>query len=101
MRSGSAIVLTGKGYKEYHWLVIPPSTTLVIPTSTQPPLTLIMPMSTHTSPSTQDQYSRGCATVCVRGQAGTRTNASRAITPFMFNEEEYRVSPLSLSLHMY
>ena len=24
MRSGSAIVLTGKGYKEHHWLVVPP-----------------------------------------------------------------------------
>ena len=23
MHSGPAIVLTGKGYKEYHWLVIP------------------------------------------------------------------------------
>ena len=37
---GSAIVLTGKGYKECHWLVIPPSTTSVISTSTQPSLTL-------------------------------------------------------------
>ena len=40
MRSGLAIVLTGKGYKEHHWLVIPPSTTSVISTSTLPPLTL-------------------------------------------------------------
>ena len=39
VRSGPAIVLTRKGYKEHHWLVIPPSTTLVISTSTQPPLT--------------------------------------------------------------
>ena len=30
VRSGPAIVLTGKGYKEHHWLVVPPSTTLVI-----------------------------------------------------------------------
>ena len=51
-----------------------------------------MPMSAHTIPSTQDQYGRGRATVCVCGQAGTRTNASRAITPFMFNEEGYCVS---------
>ena len=31
VRSDPAIVLTRKGYKEHHWLVIPPSTTLVIP----------------------------------------------------------------------
>ena len=30
VRSGPVIVLTKEGYKEYHWLVIPPSTTLVI-----------------------------------------------------------------------
>ena len=40
MRSGPAIVLTGKGYKERHWLVGPSSTTPVISTSTQLPLTL-------------------------------------------------------------
>ena len=40
VRSGPAIVLTGKGYKEHHWLVVPPSTTSVISTSTQLPLTL-------------------------------------------------------------
>ena len=51
-----------------------------------------MLMSAHTIPSTQDQYGRGRTTVCVRGQAGTYTNAGRAITPFMFNEEEYQVS---------
>ena len=49
-------------------------------------------MSAHTIPGTQDQYGRGHAAVCVHGQAGTHTNAGRAITPFMFNEEEYRVS---------
>ena len=32
VRSGPAIILTGKGYKEHHWLVAPPSTTLVIST---------------------------------------------------------------------
>ena len=37
--SGPAIVLTGKGYKEHHWLVVPPSTTSVTSASTQPPLT--------------------------------------------------------------
>ena len=51
-----------------------------------------MPMSACTIPGTLDQYGRGRAAVRVHGQAGTCTNASRAITPFMFNEEEYRVS---------
>ena len=40
VRSGPAIVLTGKGYKERHWLVVPPSTTSIIPTSILPPLLL-------------------------------------------------------------
>ena len=52
-----------------------------------------MPMSAHTIPGTQDQYGRGHAAVRVRGQTGNRTNTGRAITPFMFNEEEYQVSP--------
>ena len=69
-----------------------PSTTSVISTSTQPTLTPIMPMSARTIPGTQDQYGRGRTAVRVRGQAGNRTNAGRAITPFMFNEEGYRVS---------
>ena len=30
VRSGPAIVLTGKGYKEHHWLAVPPSTSSVI-----------------------------------------------------------------------
>ena len=51
-----------------------------------------MPMSARTIPGTQDQYGRGRAAVRVRGQAGNRTNEGRAITPFMFNEEGYRVS---------
>ena len=89
MRSGPAIVLTGKGYKEHHWLVVPHQPLQLLP----PPINYsIMPMSTRTIPGTQDQYGRGCAAVRVHGQAGTRTNAGRAITPFMFNEEEYRVS---------
>ena len=41
VRSGSAIVLTGKGYKEHHWLVVPPSTTSVISTLPLPSLTLL------------------------------------------------------------
>ena len=40
VRSGPAIVLTGKGYKERHWLAVPPSTTSVISFPTQPTLTL-------------------------------------------------------------
>ena len=92
VRSDPAIVLTGKGYKEHHWLVVPPSTTSVTSTPTLPLLTLIMPMSARTIPGTQDQYGRGRAAVRVRGQTGNRTNEGRAITPFMFNEEGYRVS---------
>ena len=86
---GSAIVLTGKGYKEHHWLVIPHQPLWLssfFTTST------IMSMSSCSIPNTQDQYSRSHATVRVCGQASTRTNAGRAITPFMFNEEEYQVS---------
>ena len=51
-----------------------------------------MPMSACTIPGTQDQYGRGRAAVRIRGQTGNRTNEGRAITPFMFNEEGYRVS---------
>ena len=92
VRSGPAIVLTRRGYKEHHWLVIPPSTTSVISTSTSTTTYSIMPMSARTIPRTQDQYGRGHAAVHVCGQAGIRTNAGRAITPFMFNEEGYHVS---------
>ena len=52
----------------------------------------IMLMSTCTIPSTQDQFGRGRTAICVHGQTGNHTNAGRAITPFMFNEEEYCVS---------
>ena len=38
VRLGPAIVLTGKGYKEHHWLVVPPSTTSVISSSFLLPL---------------------------------------------------------------
>ena len=64
--------------------------------------TSTMPMSARTIPGTQDQYGRGRAAVRVQGQTGNRTNEGRAITPFMFNEEGYRVSSLlSSSLHVY
>ena len=93
MRSGLAIVLTRKGYKEHHWLVVPHQ-----PLQLNPFLItyFIMPMSARTIPGTQDQYGQGHAAVRVHGQAGTRTNAGHAITPFMFNEEEYRVSPSTI-----
>ena len=75
MRSGLAIVLTGKGYKEHHWLVVPS-----INHFGYLPFHIIsayftMPMSAHTIPGTQDQYGRDRAAVRVRGQAGSRTNA--------------------------
>ena len=100
VRSGPAIVLTRKGYKEHHWLIIPHQPPRLSPA---PSILLysIMPSSSRTIPGTQDQYGRGCAAVRVRGQAGTRTNAGQAITPFMFNEEGYRVSVLSSSLLVY
>ena len=102
VRSGLAIILTGKGYKEHHWLVVPPSTTSVISTPITLPFTSTMPMSSRSIPGTQDKYGRGRAAVRVRGQAGNRTNAGRAITPFMFNEEGHRVSiPSSSLLHVY
>ena len=102
VRSGPAIVLTGKGYKEHHWLVVPSINHFgyfhFLITTTYS----TMPMSACTIPGTQDQYGRGRAAVRVRGQTGNHTNEGRAITPFMFNEEGYRVSSLlSPSLHVY
>ena len=94
VRSDPAIVLTGKGYKEHHWLVIPSINHFGYlhfhSTTTQS----IMLMSARSIPGTQDRYGRGRAAVHVRGQTGNCTNARRAITPFMFNEEGYHVSPL-------
>ena len=92
VRSGPAIVLTGKGYKEHHWLVVPSINHfgyLLLHSSTA---YSTMPMSARTIPGTQDQYGRGRAAIRVRGQTGNRTNEGRAITPFMFNEEGYCVS---------
>ena len=51
-----------------------------------------MPSSSRTIPGTQNQFGIGHAVVCIHGQTGNRTNAGWAITPFMFNEEGYRVS---------
>ena len=90
VRLDLANFLTGKGYKEYHWLVIPHQPLQLSP----PPSSLLLPMpsSSRTIPGTQNQFSIGHAAVRVRGQTSNRTNAGRAITPFMFNEEGYRVS---------
>ena len=92
VRSGLAIVLTGKGYKEHHWLAIPSINHFGYPHFLSTTTYSTMPMSARTIPRTQDQYGRGRAAVRVRGQTGNRTNVGRAITPFMFNEEGYRVS---------
>ena len=89
VRSGPAIVLTGKGYKEHHWLVVPHQPLWLFPSHHYYHL---MPSSSRTIPSTQNQFGIGRAAVHVHGQAGNCTNAGRAITPFMFNEEGYRVS---------
>ena len=51
-----------------------------------------MPSSSRTIPGTQNQFGIGRAAVRVRGQTGNHTNTGQAITPFMFNEEGYRVS---------
>ena len=97
VRLGPATVLTGKEYKEHHWLVVPHQPLRLSPLLYYHHLSLTMPMSARTIPGTQDQFGRGRAAVRVRGQAGTRTNAGRAITPFMFNEEGYRVSSFASS----
>ena len=86
---GPAIVLTGKGYKEYHWLVIPHQPLQLFPTSP----TLHMPSdrcatSSHILPSSVNQLGIGHATIRICGQAGSHTNQGCAITPFMYNEEE-------------
>ena len=57
-----------------------------------------MPSSSCTIPGTQNQYGIGRVAVRVRGQTGNRTNAGRAITSFMFNEEGYHVSNHSGSI---
>ena len=86
MHLSLAIILTGKGYKEHHWLVVPPSTTLVIPSHHN---SYQMPSSFCTIPGTTNHLGIGCAAIHVRGQTGSCTNQGQAITPFMFNEEEY------------
>ena len=60
-----------------------------------------MPSSSRTIPGTVNRLGISHAAIQVCGQTGNRTNAGRAITPFMFNEEEYRVSPLSSSFHVF
>ena len=95
MRLGPAIVLTGRGYKEHHWSVIPHQ-----PLQLSPLYITSMPSSSRTIPGTQNQFGIGRAAVCIHGQAGNCTNAGRAITPFMFNKEGYHVSNRpDLALH--
>ena len=65
VRSGSVIVLTRKGYKEHHWLVVPHQPLRLSPTSTTTTAYSTMPMSARTIPGTQDQYGRGRAAVRV------------------------------------
>ena len=90
---GLAIVLTGKEYKEHHWLVVPHQPLWLSPTST----TLYMPSDccatfSHIVPGSVNHLGIGHATIQVCGQTGSCTNQGRAITPFMYNEEEYQVS---------
>ena len=75
--------------RERNWVVGSQILTL----SPSPITCFTMPMSSRSIPNTQDQYSRSRAAVQVHSQTGNCTNARRAITPFMFNEEEYHVSP--------
>ena len=63
MRSGPVTVLTGKGYKEHHWLVVPPSTTPVI--STSPSLAFTLPCQCLLAPS-----------------RGLKTSTEGAVLPF-------------------
>ena len=98
MHLGPAIVLTGKGYKEHHWLVIPPSTTSV--TSPIHHYFYTMPSSFCTIPGSTNHLSISCAAVHIWGQTGHHTNQGWAITPFMYNEEEYHVSFLHLRCSM-
>ena len=98
MHLGMAIILTGKGYKEHHWLVVPSINhfSYLLSHHRHP-----MPSSSHTIPGTVNHLSISQAAVCVRGQAGNRTNTSWAITPFMYNEEEYQVSVVCPLFHMF
>ena len=75
MHLGLAIVLTGKGYKEHHWLVIPHQPPQLSPSSPH----LLMPSdhcatSSRIIPSSVNQLRIGWATVRVCGQAGQHTN---------------------------
>ena len=102
MHLGLAIVLTGKGYKEHHWLVIPHQP---LQLSLTPPI-LLMP-SDHCAtssciiPGSINHLGIGQATVHIHGQARLCTNQGCVITPFMYNEEEYRVSPFIPLLHVF
>ena len=85
MRSGLAIILTRKGYKEHHWLVIPHQPLWLLPHH----YSYQMPSSFRTIPGTTNHLSIGHAAIHICGQTGVHTNQGQAITPFMYNEEEY------------
>ena len=55
-----------------------------------------MPSSFRTIPGTINHLGISHAAVYVREQTGFCTNQGQAITPFMFNKEEYCVSSLFL-----
>ena len=102
MHSDLAIVLTRKGYKEHHWLVVPHQPlqlSLVSPTS-------LMPSDHHATssriiPGSVNQLGIGQAAICVYGQASHCSNQACTITPFMYNKEEYQVSIGSFSSLMF
>ena len=90
---GPAIVLTKKGYKEHYWLVISHQPLWLSPTSS----ILHMPSdccatSSCIIPGSINQMGIGCTAIHICGQTGHHTNQSHAITPFMYNKEEYWVS---------
>ena len=98
VRLGPAMVLTGKGYKEHHWLVIPFINLFGYPFTSSPSA---MPSSSHTIPGSINQLGIGWAAIRVCGQTSHRTNQGHAIMPFMFNKEGYRVSVWPSLLHMF
>ena len=54
--------------------------------------------SSRIIPGSVNQLGISRAAVRVHTQTGRRSPQNRSITPFMFNEEEYRVSPFFLVL---
>ena len=102
VRSGLVNFLTGRGYKEYHWLVIPHQPPRLSSHQQLTPMSSdYRAISSCIIPGLVNQLGIGHAAICVHTQMGRRSPQNHSITPFMFNEEEYRVSPSLLSLHMF